>query len=254
MKKRIICILISSIIALSSITPSLAVGNNNWNSSGNDLAKTKYGISIKEMFDQAVKNANRKSVDQANVTEYATLTNENGEKFAVNMYEYIPETTLQSDDGSLQKTLVFDTSPEYVTPLSVGQTSSHSEYDSSYSVKGYITITYSTRISQNLTEYLLTNVSGQWVISDSSVTLSNRKVYYECAQVYMGTTEQTFERFLQIHIVFQRDTIRIIGRWARMAHILVPPPKLPFSMEVHPLGCYPVHVGSFPLFPGNNHE
>ena len=64
-----------------------------------------------------------------------------------------------------------------------------SEYDSSLSVKVFLTINYKTRNTP--TEYLLTSVSGRWHIVDKKVSVTNAELTYGCSGAFPFPTTQT---------------------------------------------------------------
>lgn len=64
-----------------------------------------------------------------------------------------------------------------------------SEYDSSLSVKVFLTINYKTRNTP--TEYLLTSVSGRWHIVDKNVSVTNAELTYGCSGAFPSPTTQT---------------------------------------------------------------
>lgn len=69
-----------------------------------------------------------------------------------------------------------------VNPLVTSSTRSGSKWDSSYAVKAYSTIYYSSKIGSNgMTYYKLTRAKGGWTNGDSSISLSGRKVVMGCS-------------------------------------------------------------------------
>ncbi len=142
-------------------------------------------ISIKDMFEEASTAYQTRNFTSSSTTCSTEITAEDGSAYTVALFEYTPATV--SDGTSHTKTYVYSTQPEYVTPKANGNTQSNAGWDDSISVYGYITVTYNSRpfsSSSDITEYLLTKVSGGWEQSDSSVSMSNRFVAYTCQYMF----------------------------------------------------------------------
>lgn len=173
--KKIVSLILPLVMCLSISLPANAIDDN-------VMAPTR---SIKEMFEEAssTHQARRGSSSPVNCT--AELTAEDGSTYTISLFEYTPAAT--SKETTHTKTYVYSTQPEYVTPRAYGDTQTNTGWDNSISVYGYITITYNSRpysSNSNVTEYLLTNVSGGWEKSDSYVSMSNRFVAYTCQYVF----------------------------------------------------------------------
>ncbi len=139
--------------------------------------------SIKEMYLEASNQAQvlPASAETSPVNISAQLKNDAGETYDVSVFEYTPaEETLP--DGSHAKVYVYST--DDISPNSYGMIKTDGKWDNSYSVYGYLKIIYNSRPNGNYTEYLLTNVSGYWERSDSTVTIRDRYVAYTCQYVF----------------------------------------------------------------------
>lgn len=142
-------------------------------------------LSIKDMFEIASSTRQVRNTSSSPVTCTAELTSEDGNTYTVNLFEYASAAT--ANETAHTKTYVYSTQAEYVTPKANGNTQSSTGWDDSISVYGYIKVTYNSRpngANSNVTEYLLTNVSGGWEKSDSTVSMSNRFVAYTCQYVF----------------------------------------------------------------------
>lgn len=133
---------------------------------------------INEMFEVA--KDNDISVEDFSMDINCIDEEGNAQKVEAYIYQSDETASVLSDDQTNTITAV------YAVPRSAGNTMSNAQYDSSYSVKGYITVTYSTKTVNSSTCYLLTHVSGGWTILDSSVTLSNRKVIYHSGPIHLA--------------------------------------------------------------------
>ncbi len=139
--------------------------------------------SIQEMFEEAVSAAeSTPSTLSNNDTSLflTTIQNDNGDSYNVQMFEYLPGSS--SSGNTHTKTMVYSTSPEYVSPR-ISHSQTNSEWDSSISVYGYITIEYQVNMSPlypNTDQYLLTHVSGGWEKSDNYVSITYRYVSFTC--------------------------------------------------------------------------
>lgn len=142
-------------------------------------------LSIKDMFEEASSTPQVNSRGLSNAQCTTDLIGEDGSIYTVELFEYTPATL--SNETSCTKTYVYSTQSEYVTPKAIGNTQTNTGWDDSISVYGYITVTYNSRKTSqdsDVTEYLLTNVSGGWEKNDSSVSMSNRFVAYTCQYIY----------------------------------------------------------------------
>lgn len=147
--------------------------------------------SIKEMFESAAHSPQTRAFSPVRAS--VEIIGEDGNEYSVDVFEYTPSTI--SNNLRQIRTFVFSTEPEYVTSRA-GNTQSNTAWDDSISVYGYITVAYNSRpagIDGRNTEYLLTNVSGGWEISDHSVSLSNRRVAYTC-QYIMDISQITSQK------------------------------------------------------------
>lgn len=62
-------------------------------------------------------------------------------------------------------------------------------HDGAYASTVYLTITYFEQNNPN--EYLLTGVSGHWVVGDSRVVVTSASLNYGCSEVYPDPTTQS---------------------------------------------------------------
>lgn len=173
--RRFIVLLLSVTMCLSLSLPASATTINMQSSE----------ISIKDMFEEASMSCKTRSSRTSFTTCSTEITAEDGSTYNVALFEYTPATVY--DGISYTKTYVYSTQAEYVTPKANGNTQTNTGWDDSISVYGYITITYNSRpfsSGSNITEYLLTKVSGGWERSDSSVSMSNRFVAYTCQYIF----------------------------------------------------------------------
>lgn len=169
--KRILSIILACVLGFSVNVSAYAEESN------------ESSLSIRDMFEAAVSSAQARGMSSP-LSVDTVLTNENGDVYSVNMYEYIPDST--SNDDSYTKTFVYSTQAEYVTPRATN-TQTNAGWDNSISVYGYITITYHEReyfTNNGVSEYLLTKVEGGWEKSDPRVTMSNRYVSYTCQYLF----------------------------------------------------------------------
>lgn len=71
--------------------------------------------------------------------------------------------------------IYFNTNSNYIQPLAdIGD----DKYDSTYGVRAYSRVYYTTFTDRNLTWVNLTKVTGGWNVYDSSIKLSSRRVRY----------------------------------------------------------------------------
>lgn len=183
MKRKICCLLLCFIFTSSLFTNAYAIATPL-------TAEPLPGnaTSIQAMFETAVSHAENSPATTTSCSEsiyYTTLENSDGDSYDVQMFEYLPGS---SSNGTTQtKTLVYSTSPEYVSPRA-GHSQTNGGYDSSISVYGYITITYDVLpFNDYQDKYLLETVSGGWEKSENSVVMSDRYVSYTCQYILDST-------------------------------------------------------------------
>lgn len=146
---------------------------------------TASSLSIKDMFEEASRAPQTRSASSSPISCTTELTAEDGSTYTVELFEYTPAATSNATEHT--KTYVYSTEAEYVTPRANGNTQTNTGWDDSISVYGYITVTYNSKphtVNSNITDYLLTKVSGGWERKDSSVSMSNRYVAYTCQYVF----------------------------------------------------------------------
>lgn len=169
--KRIISVVICLTALFTTFLPQASADNY-------FSQPTEYGISIEEMYTaakaQATAQGKARLLNETDCAICIVPENEDDADYEIELYEFFPEKSFSGSNGENVRTFV------YSVARSIGNTQSNSMWDSSYSVRGYITVTYNTRNNSTMEEYLLTNVSGGWEISDPDVTLSNRSVTYYC--------------------------------------------------------------------------
>jgi uncharacterized cupin superfamily protein len=173
--KKVIAFILSVSVCLSLSFSASAV----------DADTDSSEISIKDMFEEAVSAYQIQNISESPAICSTEITAEDGSTYSVALFEYTPAST--SNETSQTKTYVYSTQAAYVTPRSNGNTQTNTGWDDSISVYGYITVTYNSRpygSKANVTEYLLTKVSGGWQRSDSSVSMSNRFVAYTCQYMF----------------------------------------------------------------------
>ena len=112
-------------------------------------------------------------------TDVQLKNHDTDEAIYIDSYHYVEEINdvVKETVVFALPSMLFSTSDGGMSPRLSGF---HDEYDSSYSVYGQVTYYYSTFQSHGNTGYLLTSVAGGWTVLDSSVTLSDRSVYYAC--------------------------------------------------------------------------
>lgn len=130
---------------------------------------------IVDLFNQTAENSNGISED------YALLKSDSGTTYKVAVFPV--ENTAQFSRSSTgvvtyTQSYVLSTEKDYMQLMASGGQSTDI-WDNSYSVHAYLTNTYQV----NGSKYLLTNVSGQWIASDSTVTISDRQVVYSCSSL-----------------------------------------------------------------------
>lgn len=141
---------------------------------------------VKDMYrDAAIQNQVNKSV-------YATAVNERGHKFKLKAYKY--GNTIKTGENEYTETYVMssekadEADDSSVDKQGLARTLfSDDDWDDSLSVHAYMTMTYTNSGGY----YKLTNVTGQWVIADSTVTISNRKVTYTCNHITLAPNQTT---------------------------------------------------------------
>lgn len=142
-------------------------------------------ISIKEMFEEAV-NSPQPLSETESISCTTMLTNEDGDAYLVNMYEYLPA---RIDDGeNKSRTFVYSTEEDYITPYTNGLIQTNTSKDNSLSVFGTITVTYNEYVENNSTYAMLIKVTGGWERQDRSVAMKDREVVY--CSTGAGTSDQ----------------------------------------------------------------
>lgn len=156
MKKRVISALLSLITVLSIAPSAFAFG-----SEATPVDKYPSGIGILTTDDGSQYIIQGKVVSESPAsasTPNATVLGENGQASVTYLYD-IPESLTKSS------------------------------YDSGVVSTVYLTITYKTRNTP--TEYLLTGVSGKWVITDSKASVESATLSYGCTGVFPSPTTQS---------------------------------------------------------------
>lgn len=89
----------------------------------------------------------------------------------------VQDEKLQSQDANAA-TIHALTTVSAIVPLAEGGSAEKYTYDSTVSIKGYTTIYYNTKVTNNITYYLLTKVTGGYTVLDSSVQIVSQNVHY----------------------------------------------------------------------------
>ena len=140
--------------------------------------------SVEEMYNHAQRNGIT-NAEKAEIVLKDSLNN------SISLDAYY--LTSQNED-STRETYVFAVPEEIISndsledSIASSGSGSSSQYDTSYSVYGYITYYYSTKYAHGCTGYLLTSVTGGWQIVDSSVSITNREVTYACYGITLTDT------------------------------------------------------------------
>lgn len=132
---------------------------------------------LKSEFDEPVFDRLIEDAIESNIE--AELKNSYGETYSVKIFEVansfdkIDDANILNDEFS--KTYLISLEDKYIQALSGNNYKE--KWDSSLGVKADLTVYYNTK-GTTPEEYLLTKVSGGWTIADTSISLSNREVYY----------------------------------------------------------------------------
>lgn len=117
----------------------------------------------------------------------AILTDPEGRQYSIKV-DTIPQVKRASfDDSEAALEYTFTIENQYLTPLFAQPkfegTQENTLWDETRSVKGSISIVYDERTANGRKEYLLKSVSGSWQKSDTSVSMTNKRVAYTCQDV-----------------------------------------------------------------------
>lgn len=140
----------------------------------------------------AIDNSIDASIQESNLVAY--LENENGEKIPIDCKVITNKSRIKNNEESV--------TCEFAVPRAaiLHEQETGTAIDKSYSVRGYVTIDFLTKNTP--TEYLLTDVSGNWIILDSHVTVTDAMVAYECFDLNPGSIQQSDSRIVANNFSF----------------------------------------------------
>lgn len=113
------------------------------------------------------------------------LTTEDGEQHIIKGKLVSSGLSTQSDDNGSSITYKYD----LLTSPRASESTTESDQDGGLASTVYLTITYTQKNTP--TEYLLTNVSGYWVISDKKASVESATVSYGCSGIFPSPTTQS---------------------------------------------------------------
>lgn len=179
MKKSIKLLIVIVMIMVLSIPNCIVASASNMENHNKTREKA---IQKNEKYIESNINSLLKNAKQSRVYtgKKAKLEDNNGNVYEVSLYD-IDEEKLYDDNGNSlnisAQTYAYDFSDATIKSIGTGNTYKEM-WDSTYSVKGYITIYYTYDLVNNTYAYILTQVSGGYIISDGSVSIASQSLVY----------------------------------------------------------------------------